>query len=146
MTPISKARDTKDKNLNLICRSLQSRFRLIRYEYNNAMHCSHFDIDPCTCCSYMAADVNLVYLLVKFCTAATTVNKALKDYSMLIVFQEAAMQEKQAAQQAAAERWARVAEVEKQRKQQTTLLRKKTRSGQPIMKHRIDKLLETLQQ
>ena len=65
---------------------------------------------------------------------------------MLSVMQEAAMQEKQAAQKAAAERHARVAEVEKQRKQQTSLLRKKTRSGQPVMKHRIDKLLETLQQ
>lgn len=56
------------------------------------------------------------------------------------------MQEKQAAQKAAAERRARVAEMERQRKQQTSLLRKKTRSGQPVMKHRIDRLLETLQQ
>ena len=65
---------------------------------------------------------------------------------MLSIVQDAAMQEKQAAQEAAAERRARVAEVERQRKQQTSLLRKKTRSGQPVMRHRIDKLLESLQQ
>ncbi|KAL3136954.1 hypothetical protein ABBQ32_006558 [Trebouxia sp. C0010 RCD-2024] len=59
---------------------------------------------------------------------------------------DAAMQNQQQAQREAAERRARVAEVEKQRKRQTSLLRKKTRSGQPIMKHRIDKLLDALQQ
>ena len=59
--------------------------------------------------------------------------------------QEAVLQEQQAAQKQAAERRDRVAKVEKQRKQQTALLRKKTRTGQPIMKHRIDKLLDALQ-
>lgn len=59
---------------------------------------------------------------------------------------EAALQEQQMAQRAAAERRAKVADVEKQRKKQTTLLRKKTRSGQPVMKHRIDKILDALQQ
>lgn len=58
---------------------------------------------------------------------------------------EAVLQEQQAAQKQAAERKDRVAKVEKQRKQQTALLRKKTRTGQPIMKHRIDKLLDALQ-
>ena len=62
-----------------------------------------------------------------------------------MLLQEAALQERQAAQQAAAERKARVAEVEKQRKQQTSLLRKRTRSGQPVMKHRIHKILDALQ-
>lgn len=57
---------------------------------------------------------------------------------------EAVLQEQQAAQKQAAERRERVAKVEKQRKQQTALLRKKTRTGQPIMKHRIDKLLDAL--
>lgn len=73
-------------------------------------------------------------------------NKTLKDCSMLSIMQEAAMQEKQAAQKEAAERRAKVAEVERHRKQQTSLLRKRTRSGQPVMRHRIDKLLESLQQ
>lgn len=63
-----------------------------------------------------------------------------------IVLQDAAMQKQQQAQQEAAERRARVAEVERQRKRQTSLLRKRTRSGQPVMKHRIDKLLDALQQ
>ncbi|KAA6422429.1 MAG: hypothetical protein FRX49_07604 [Trebouxia sp. A1-2] len=57
---------------------------------------------------------------------------------------EAVLQEQQAAQKQAAERRDRVAKVEKQRKQQTALLRKKTRTGQPIMKHRIDKILDAL--
>ncbi|DBB13758.1 TPA: hypothetical protein ACH3X3_000766 [Trebouxia sp. C0006] len=57
---------------------------------------------------------------------------------------EAVLQEQQAAQKQAAERRDRLAKVEKQRKQQTALLRKKTRTGQPIMKHRIDKLLDAL--
>ncbi len=39
----------------------------------------------------------------------------------------------------------RVAEVEKQRKQQTKLLRKRTRLGQPVMRYRMDKLLGQLQ-
>ncbi len=40
---------------------------------------------------------------------------------------------------------ARVAEVEKRRKQQTKLLRKRTLHGQPVMKFRVDKILEQLQ-
>ena len=60
--------------------------------------------------------------------------------------QDAALQERQLAQKEAAERRARVAEVERQRKQQTSLLRRKTRTGQPVMKHRIDKILDALQQ
>lgn len=39
----------------------------------------------------------------------------------------------------------RVAKVEKQRKQQTKLLRKRTRLGQPVMRYRMDKLLGQLQ-
>ena len=60
--------------------------------------------------------------------------------------QDAALVQRQVLQREAAERKARIAEVEKQRKRQTTLLRKKTRSGQPVMKHRIDKILDALQQ
>lgn len=40
---------------------------------------------------------------------------------------------------------ARVAEVEKQRKQQSKLMRKRTRHGQPVMKFRVDKILGQLQ-
>ncbi|KAK9906685.1 hypothetical protein WJX75_006136 [Coccomyxa subellipsoidea] len=40
---------------------------------------------------------------------------------------------------------ARVVEAEKQRKQKTKLLRKRTRHGQPVMRYRMDKLLDQLQ-
>ena len=40
---------------------------------------------------------------------------------------------------------ARLQQVEQERKQQTALLRKRTRTGQPVMKHCIDKLLAQLQ-
>ena len=62
-----------------------------------------------------------------------------------LLMQALALEQKQAAQQAAADHKARVTEVEKQRKQQTSLLRKKTKRGQPVMRHRIDKILNALQ-
>jgi hypothetical protein len=51
--------------------------------------------------------------------------------------------EKRAAQ--AKERQNKVAKVEKQRKKQKGLYLKKTKRGQPVMKHRIDKILGQLQ-
>lgn len=58
MAQTSKARDIKDKNLSLTCKSLQSRFRLTRYEHNNAL--LSVLAAPCPCCSFIAADVSLV--------------------------------------------------------------------------------------
>jgi len=51
--------------------------------------------------------------------------------------------EKRAAQ--AKERQKKVAIVEKQRKKQKGLYLKRTKRGQPVMKHRIDKILGQLQ-
>jgi len=46
---------------------------------------------------------------------------------------------------AARERQKKVAVVEKQRKKQKGLFLKRTKRGQPVMKHRIDKILGQLQ-
>lgn len=46
---------------------------------------------------------------------------------------------------AAEERKARLAVATKARKQQTAQMRKKTKRGQPIMKHRIINMLSALQ-
>lgn len=148
VTQTSKARDIKDKNLSLTCKSLQSRFRLTRYEDNNAL--LPVLAAPCPCRSFIAADVSLVcsysQMWYNWHQHQLPSLKQSRSFSTLNVLQDAAMQEKLAAQKEAAQRRAKVAEVERQRKQQTSLLRKKTKSGQPVMKHRIDKLLETLQQ
>lgn len=54
-------------------------------------------------------------------------------------------QSRQSAQQEAAERVSKRAQAFKKRKQHSTQMRKKTRSGQPVMKVRIGKMLEQLQ-
>lgn len=54
-------------------------------------------------------------------------------------------QSRRAAQRQAAERVSKRAEAFKKRKQHSTQMRKKTRSGQPVMKVRIGKMLEQLQ-
>ena len=51
-----------------------------------------------------------------------------------------------AARQKSEEHRAKVAKVQQQRKQQTSLLRKRTKTGQPVMRHRIEKLLDSIQQ
>ena len=52
---------------------------------------------------------------------------------------------KETAIKAAEQKQARVQQAEQERKRQTSLLRKRTRTGQPVMKHRIDKILSQLQ-
>jgi hypothetical protein len=59
--------------------------------------------------------------------------------------QAAAAAEREAAVRAAAEHRARVAEAEARRRAQGALLRKRTHTGQPVMRFRIDKLLGQLQ-
>ena len=65
---------------------------------------------------------------------------------VLLCVQEAEKQQQQAERLAAEERKARLAAATKARKQQTAQLRKKTKRGQPIMKHRIINLLSALQE
>ena len=59
--------------------------------------------------------------------------------------QDVAMKAREQALQAAEEHQRKVAAARQQRKHETELLRKRTRSGQPVMKFRIDKLLGKLQ-
>lgn len=61
------------------------------------------------------------------------------------ILQAAEEEAHQAAQRQAEEHRAKVARTEQQRKQQTSLLRKRTNSGQPVMRHRIEKLLDAIQ-
>eukprot|EP00891_Asterochloris_glomerata_P005934 jgi/Astpho2/5934/Aster-02422 len=58
---------------------------------------------------------------------------------------DAQEQQQQAERMAAEERKARLAVATKARKQQTAQMRKKTKRGQPIMKHRIINMLSALQ-
>lgn len=66
---------------------------------------------------------------------------------MCVSLLQAAVEEaRHAAQKQAEEHRAKVAKVQQQRKQQTSLLRKRTKTGQPVMRHRIEKLLDSIQQ
>ncbi|KAK9842764.1 hypothetical protein WJX74_002017 [Apatococcus lobatus] len=58
---------------------------------------------------------------------------------------EAESREREATRQAAAEHRARVAASHAQRKQRTQVLRKRTSSGQPVMKYRIEGMLSALE-
>ena len=59
--------------------------------------------------------------------------------------QESDSREREAARQAAAEHRAQVAASQAQRKKRTQMLRKRTSSGQPVMKYRIEGILSTLE-
>lgn len=59
--------------------------------------------------------------------------------------QEAEAKAREAAGRAAAEHRAKVAASKLQRKKRTQVMRKRTSSGQPVMKYRIEGMLSTLQ-
>ena len=59
--------------------------------------------------------------------------------------QEARQREREERQRAAAERAAKLAADVKRRAAESKLLFKKTGHGQPVMKHRVDKILAQLQ-
>lgn len=59
--------------------------------------------------------------------------------------QEAESREREAARQAAAAHRAQVAASQAQRKKRTQVLRKRTSSGQPVMKYRIEGMLSALE-
>jgi len=61
------------------------------------------------------------------------------------VQQAEAQREKEEKRRAAEARRGEQAKVQQRRKQQSALFRKKTRTGQPVMKYRIGKVLEQLQ-
>ena len=65
--------------------------------------------------------------------------------SMAWHVQEAEAKAREAAGRAAAEHRAKVAASKLQRKKRTQVMRKRTSSGQPVMKHRIEGMLSTLQ-
>lgn len=139
--PVSQAKGTGGRSLSLICRSLQSRCRLTRYDCSNALQL-HLSNPQYSAAKVSLQICNLVWVASRTWLSVSSQMQAVRSIHYL---QDAAMHKQQAAQREAADRRARVAEVQRQRKQQTSLLRKKTRSGQPVMKHRIDKLLDALQ-
>ena len=59
--------------------------------------------------------------------------------------QKAEAEARAARQRDIEERKAKAAQAQQQRKLQTNVLRKKTRTGQPVMKYRINQLLDKLQ-
>lgn len=134
-----KLANIRDQNLNRICRSSPIGFRLKRCTITDRVTDSDSFCQDLMLCVY--SDIDAICCV----SCASCVPNAYFCITCLSTLQEAAHQERQAAQKAAAERRARVAEVEKQRKHQTTLLRKKTKTGQPVMRHRIDKILDALQ-
>ena len=64
----------------------------------------------------------------------------------LLCAQDAHKGQQQAERLAAEQHKARLAAATKARKQQTAQMRKKTKRGQPVMKHRIINLLSALQE
>ena len=62
-----------------------------------------------------------------------------------ICVQAAEEAERGAAQKLAAEHRQKLSAAQHRRQKQTKLMRKKTRSGQPVMKHRLDSILDKLE-
>ena len=65
--------------------------------------------------------------------------------SLCTCLQDAEVEARERKRKEIEERRGRVAAAEKERKQATKLLRKRTRQGQPVMRFRMDKILSQLQ-
>jgi hypothetical protein len=65
---------------------------------------------------------------------------------MLCLLQEAEKREREERQRAFEERQTKLAAEAKQRAAKSKQFRKKTAHGQPVMKYRVEKMLEQLQQ
>ena len=59
--------------------------------------------------------------------------------------QEAEQREREERRRRIEDHVSRVAEAEQRRKKRTKLLRKRTQQGQPLMRYRMDKILDQLQ-
>ena len=62
-----------------------------------------------------------------------------------VLLQEAEQKEREERRRRIEEHTCQVAEAERRRKQRTKMLRKRTDQGQPVMRYRMDKILDQLQ-